>query len=93
MKYKNLGSLGRALRNGEVDRKDYIHQRRNLIDSITSRDCSRAADTPNPLKDTAPVPRRGAAQAAPDSSFPLIKYLFGAVIAVIAIVVAFIALK
>ena len=50
MKYKNLNSLGKAYRNGEVDRSGYIRQRRDLIDAITTRqlipdDCQQTEHT------------------------------------------------
>lgn len=35
MQYKNLNSLSRAYRSGDVDRSNYIRQRRQLIDTIT----------------------------------------------------------
>ena len=36
MQYKNLSSLGRAYRAGDVDRSTYIKQRRDIIDDFTS---------------------------------------------------------
>lgn len=35
MQYKNLNSLGRAYRAGNVDRSTYIKQRRRIIDDFT----------------------------------------------------------
>lgn len=35
MQYKNLNSLGRAYRAGNVDRSTYIKQRRKIIDDFT----------------------------------------------------------
>ena len=40
------------MRNGEVDRKSYILQRRNLIDAITSKQTNPAEETANPLTET-----------------------------------------
>ena len=36
MQYKNLNSLSKAYRSGDVDRSTYIQQRRQLIDTITA---------------------------------------------------------
>ncbi|MEM7467740.1 MAG: hypothetical protein AAF387_12780 [Pseudomonadota bacterium] len=52
MKYKNLNSLGRAYRNGEVDRSGYIRQRRDLIDAIVTGDFDITMDTITRLEDT-----------------------------------------
>ena len=38
LKYKNLNSLGKAYRKGEVNRSGYIRQRRDIIDAITNRE-------------------------------------------------------
>ena len=101
MDYKNLNSLGRALRNGEVDRKSYILQRRNLIDAITSRQANQAEATANPLNETISeldtiisesetlVTRPNNDPVREDSSIVRILSIGGAVIVILAVAVFF----